>query len=72
MSRWGVWRADYGLEVLAADKWELRKDLTGVMFQASTAHEPPYVDVVFVRENNDYFPPGYQAGAGLFNLSHTT
>ena len=44
MSRWGVWRADYGLEVLAADKWELRKDLTGVMFQASTAHEPPYVD----------------------------
>ena len=53
---------------MAADKWELRKDLTGVMFQASTAHEPPYVDVVFVRENKDYFPPGYQAGAGLFNL----
>ena len=47
---------------MAADKWELRKDLTGVMFQASTAHEPPYVDVVFVRENNNHFPPGYQAG----------
>ena len=62
MSRWGVWRSDYGLEVLAADKWELRKDLTGVMFQASTAHEPPYVDVVFISEkNNNNFPPGYQA-----------
>ena len=47
---------------MAADKWELRKDLTGVMFEASTAHEPPYVDVVFVRENNNHFPPGYQAG----------
>ena len=48
--------------MLAADKWELRKDLTGVMFEASTAHEPPYVDVVFVTENNNnYFPPGYQA-----------
>ena len=48
--------------MLAADKWELRKDLTGVMFEASTAHEPPYVDVVFITEKyNNYFPPGYQA-----------
>ena len=62
MSRWAVWRADYGLEVLAADKWELRKDLTGVTFRTSTAHEPPYVDVVFVAEkNNNNLPTGYQA-----------
>ena len=63
MSRWAVWRSDHGLEVLAADKWELRKDLTGVTFRASTAHEPPYVDVVFVAENNNNnLPTGYQAG----------
>ena len=63
MSRWGVWRLEHGLEVLAADRWELRRDLSGVQFRASTAHEPPYVDVAFVGENNNNnFPPGYQAG----------
>ena len=69
VSRWGVWRSDYGLEVLAVNKWEVRRDLTGVVFTTSTAHEPPYVDVSHINNNKNVLPTGYQAGYYDNNVS---
>ena len=43
-TEWGVWSPILGLEILPIEKWELRKDLTGITFSTATAHEPPYVD----------------------------
>ena len=61
VSPWGSWDWDTGLDILAVDKWELRKDLGGVMFRASSAHDPPYVAVV--RDMDlDNLPRGYKAG----------
>ena len=65
LSRWGVWRPQYGLEVLQAHKWEIRRDLTGVVFHTSTTHEPPYVDVAYVKDKSDYFPTGYKVNINL-------
>ena len=63
VSPWGSWDWDTGLDILAVDKWELRKDLGGVMFRASSAHDPPYVAVV--RDMDlDNLPRGYKAGPG--------
>ena len=78
-SLWGVWDPLHGLDSLALDRWELRRDLTGLTFTTATAHEPPYVDS---REINmdileSYnFPRGYQVltyvhGANIaFELSN--
>ena len=63
VSAWGSWDWDRGLRILAVDKWELRKDLGGVMFRASSAHDPPYVAVV--RDMDlDNLPRGYKARPG--------
>ena len=63
VSPWGSWDWDRGLRILAVDKWELRKDLGGVMFRASSAHDPPYVAVV--RDMDlDNLPRGYKARPG--------
>ena len=56
-SKWGVWSTDFGLEVFPADKWELRRDLSGVHFDATTAEEIPYLSVHPVKK--DVLPPGY-------------
>ena len=57
-----MWDPQHGLDSLALDRWELRRDLSDLTFTTATAHEPPYVDVVFITEKyNNYFPPGYQA-----------
>ena len=43
------------------DKWELRKDMTGILFTTATAHEPPYVVKIDVDiENIDQLPRGYE------------
>ena len=55
---WGDWSKESGLSVSKTEKWELRRDLTGVYFTTSTAHDPPYVDVRDVDINN--LPPGYK------------
>ena len=47
----------FGLEVFPTDKWELRKDLTGVHFDTTTAEELPYLSVSPVLK--DSLPPGY-------------
>ena len=39
------------------DKWELRKDLSEVHFETTTASEFPYVTVSAVMKNS--LPPGY-------------
>ena len=63
VSPWGSWDWDRGLHIRAVDKWELRKDLGGVMFRASSAHDPPYVAVV--RDMDlDNLPRGYKARPG--------
>ena len=41
------------------DKWEVRRDLSGLVLTASSAHDPPYVDIDSVQPHD--LPPGYQA-----------
>lgn len=58
VSKWGQWNKKEGLKIFTTEKWELRRDLTGVYFTTSTANDPPYVVVRDVDLNNP--PPGYQ------------
>ena len=58
ISQLGIWSSQFGLELLAVDKWELRRDLTGLVLSASSAHDPPYVDIDQV--DPDKLPPGYK------------
>ena len=59
ISKLGIWSSEFGLEVLAVDKWEVRRDLSGLVLTASSAHDPPYVDIDSVQPHD--LPPGYQA-----------
>ena len=59
ISKFGFWSSEFGLSVLAVDKWEVRRDLSGIVLTASSAHDPPYVDLDDVDPLN--IPPGYQA-----------
>ena len=43
-SLWGVWDPVHGLDTLALDKWEMRRDLSDITFTTATAHEAPYVE----------------------------
>ena len=42
MPFWALWMKDTGLEVLQREKWELRRDLSDVLFRVATEHDPPY------------------------------
>ena len=48
------------------DKWEVRRDLTGIVLTASSAHDPPYVDIGEVDPLN--LPPGYKVGTRLAEI----
>ena len=41
----------------------MRRDLTGIVLTASSAHDPPYVDIGEVDPLN--LPPGYKVGTRL-------
>ena len=59
-SKWGVWSPNKGLDILPIDKWEMRKDLTGVHFKTTTATEPPYVTTEKANLSNiENWPNGY-------------
>ena len=58
ISQLGQWSSSAGFNMLSVDKWELRKDLTGVLFETSTLEELPLVDVDDVEVDN--LPDGYQ------------
>ena len=60
---WGVWDPRHGLDSLALDRWELRRDLSDLTFTTATAHEPPYVDSRDINMDilESYnFPRGYR------------
>ena len=59
ISKFGFWSSEFGLSLLAVDKWEVRRDLTGIVLTASSAQDPPYVDIGQVDPLN--LPPGYKA-----------
>ena len=59
ISKFGFWSSEFGLSVLAVDKWEMRRDLSGIVLTASSADDPPYVALENVHPFN--IPPGYQA-----------
>ena len=57
ISKWGVWSQKFGLEIFPAEKWELRKDLSEIYFEATTGGLAPFVLIFPVVE--DSLPPGY-------------
>ena len=58
-STWGRWDTGNGLEIFPIEKWDMRKDLTGVFFRTSSANDPPFV--VTVRDLDLASPPpGYK------------
>ena len=58
LSHWGVWKGDFGLGVIPQEKWELRKDLTGIHLMTATADEPPYGSSLVIDPDN--LPRGYK------------
>ena len=64
ISLWGKWSNKEALQILPIEKWEMRKDLSGVYFRTSTAHDPPYVFVVDVDNKTNILPQGYKVKQG--------
>ena len=58
VTKWGVWQAGRGLEVLHLDKWIMRGDLTGVHFETGTIAQSPFVIVGDV--DKDSLSRGYK------------
>ena len=55
-----MWNPQKGLDILPIDKWEIRKDLTGVFLKTATATEPPYVTTEEASmSNKENWPRGY-------------
>ena len=55
-----MWNPQQGLDILPIDKWEMRKDLTGVFLKTATATEPPYViNEEATLSNKENWPRGY-------------
>ena len=39
------------------NKWELRRDLTGVVFRTASNHDPPFVETINIEKDNVYSSP---------------
>ena len=58
-SKFGFWSSEFGFEVVeSGQKWEHRKDLTGIHFSAATLDTEPFVTVEDLDQDN--LPPGYR------------
>ena len=62
----GIWNKESRLELLVKEKFEIRKNMTGVLIRAVTEYNPPFTTIDEVKENN--LPPGYQANHELSKL----
>ena len=58
ISNWGRWDSGEGLEIFPIEKWDMRKDLTGVFFKTSSANDPPFVVTMDMDLASP--PPGYK------------
>ena len=50
-THFGSWNKDLGLTMLLSKKWELRKDLTDVLFTTASNHDPPFVSLEFAKSS---------------------
>ena len=46
------------MEIFPIEKWDMRKDLTGVFFKTSSANDPPFVVTLDMDLASP--PPGYK------------
>ena len=56
--KWGNWNNDDGLTYSPEEKFERRRDLTGVHLRAVTEYNPPFTKLIFVDKNK--LPIGYK------------
>ena len=57
LNRWGSWKVIEGLRLVTTDKYDLRKDLTGVHIEAATESHLPFTNLEPVFKQS--LPRGY-------------
>ena len=63
LNRWGSWKVLEGLTLVTTDKYDLRKDLTGVHIQAATESHVPFTKLEPVLKQS--LPRGYKVSFWL-------
>ena len=57
---WGLWSKETGLDLVPRQKWELRKNLSGIVFRTASNNDPPFVNTIVVQNQAISEPPrGY-------------
>ena len=57
---WGLWSQETGLDLVPRQKWELRRDLSGIVFRTAANDDPPFVKTIVDGDQSiSEHPRGY-------------